>query len=258
MAKTQVPVAFISGAGSGIGRATSLELASKGYVIVATDLNGPAAEATIELIKAEGGTGQATPLDVRVSEDVKRIGALIESDYGRLDAAVNSAGITPHSVPVQNIDEDEWEKVLSVNLIGVWRCMAMEIALMLQSGGGSIVNVSSRTGLSGSPGRASYSASKHAVIGLTRSAALELATEGIRVNSVCPGPIATSMLEAAGLVDPSRLSRLGSSSAMNRIGEAEEVAAAICWLLGSSSSYVTGIELPVDGGHARPSSSVKI
>jgi NAD(P)-dependent dehydrogenase (short-subunit alcohol dehydrogenase family) len=245
------PVAFVSGAGSGIGRATCLELAGAGYRVWATDLNGDAAQQTVDMIAAAGGAGYASELNVQIGADVEAMGARIADRFGRLDAAVNSAGITPPSGLVQDVGEDEWQLVLDVNVIGVWRCMAMQIPLMLQTGGGSIVNISSRTGLSGSPGRASYSASKHAVIGLTRSAALELAPHGIRVNAVCPGPIATAMLDSAGVGNPERRAKLAASSAMNRIGEAEEVVAAIAWLLSSAASYITGVELPIDGGQAR-------
>lgn len=252
---TRAPVALITGAGNGIGLATCEALARGGYRIVAADRDYEAAVRTIDVVSAAGSEGIAVAADVRSGADISHLGASIADAYGRLDVAVNGAGITPPSSPVQSISEDEWQTVLDINLLGVWRCMAMEIPLMLAAGGGSIVNIASRTGMSGSPGRASYSASKHAVIGLTRSAALELATQGIRVNSVCPGPIATAMITQAVSASPDREQRLASSTAMNRIGEAHEVAAAIAWLAGPHASFVTGIELPVDGGVARGSSS---
>lgn len=248
-------VAVVTGAGNGIGRATCEELARRGFRIAAADRDGDAARQTIAAVEAAGSTGIAVATDVRSASDVTALGEAITRAYGRLDVAVNGAGITPPSSPVQDISEEEWQTVLDVNVLGVWRCMAMEIPLMLASGGGSIVNIASRTGLSGSPGRSSYSASKHAVVGLTRSAALELASQGIRVNSVCPGPIATAMITQAVADSPDRARILASSTAMNRIGQAAEVAAAIAWLASPDASFVTGIDMPVDGGQARGSSS---
>lgn len=248
-------VALVTGAGNGIGRATCEELARRGYRIVAADRDEDAARQTITAVQALGSNGIAVATDVRSAADVTALGSRVTDTYGRLDVAVNGAGITPMSSPVQDITEEEWQTVLDVNVLGVWRCMAMEIPLMLATGGGSIINIASRTGLSGSPGRSSYSASKHAVVGLTRSAALELASQGIRVNSVCPGPIATAMITQAVQESPDRERLLSASTAMNRIGQPQEVATAIAWLAGPDSAFVTGIDLPVDGGQARGSSS---
>lgn len=248
-------VVLVTGAGSGIGRATSEELARQGWLVVVADVVKETASETLSVVEACGSAGLAVRCDVRSMADLEKVRDEIQTTFGRLDGAVNSAGITPPSSPLHEASEDEWRDVFEINVMGVWRCMTIEIPLMLSNGWGSIVNVSSRTGLGGSPGRASYSASKHAVIGLTRTAALEFATRNIRVNAVCPGPISTPMLESAGVSDAGRIARLAASSAMNRLGQPQEVAQSIAWLLSSSASYITGIEVPIDGGQARNSSA---
>jgi NAD(P)-dependent dehydrogenase (short-subunit alcohol dehydrogenase family) len=241
-------VAVVTGAGAGIGRASCLALASAGFVVVGGDVDTEAAERTAELC-ANGSFGLRA--DVTSEEDVRNLVAFAFGLHGRLDAAVNNAGITPPKRPFTEVTDEEFDRVVAVNLAGVWRCMRAEIPLMLESGGGAIVNISSRTGLSGSPGRAPYSASKHAVLGLSRSAALEYGGRGVRVNSICPGTVRTSIIDGAVPDTPDRETVLGAGSALGRIGEPEEVAAAVVWLCSDAASYVNGTEVAVDGGIAR-------
>jgi NAD(P)-dependent dehydrogenase (short-subunit alcohol dehydrogenase family) len=241
-------VAVVTGAGGGIGRASAVALAEAGYVVVGADLDAASAEQTAKLC-GRGAVGLRA--DVTSMEDVVDLVAHAFSLHGRLDAAVNNAGIAPPKRAFTDVSEEEFERVMAVNLAGVWRCMRAEIPRMLEGSGGSIVNISSRTGLSGSPGRAPYSASKHGVLGLSRSAALEYGALGIRVNSICPGTIRTDIVEAAVPDTPDRDAMLGAGSALGRMGEPEEIAATVVWLCSDASSYVNGTEIAVDGGVTR-------
>ncbi|MGY1815311.1 SDR family NAD(P)-dependent oxidoreductase [Blastococcus sp. SYSU D00820] len=242
------PVVLVTGAGGGIGRATCEAFAAAGWLVVAGDVDGAAAEATAALC---GPDAVGLRADVTSADDVRSFVAAAHGVRGRLNAAVNNAGIAPPKRPFPEVTEEEFALVMAVNLAGVWRCMREEIPCILAGGGGAIVNISSRTGHMGSPGRAPYSASKHGVIGLSRSAALEYGAAGLRVNTVCPGAIRTPIVEAAVPDTPDREAILGSSSAMARVGEPREIADAVLWLCSDAASYVNGTELMVDGGVAR-------
>ncbi|PHQ47675.1 short chain dehydrogenase [Halorubrum sp. C3] len=238
-------VALVTGAGSGIGRATADRLAAEGATVVAADIDTEAGQETAEQIKE--GDGNATFIEVDTSRS-KSIEALVDTtlnEHGRLDYAVNNAAIgnTPAQVP--EIDEEEWDRVLDVNQTGVWAGMKYELPALYDTGGGAIVNVSSKAGLRGSPGRAPYAASKHGVVGLTRTAALETATDDVRVNAVCPTIVETPALKS--MSEAERSSIIGEVP-MRRAASPEEVASVIVWLCSDEASYITGQSLPVDGG----------
>ena len=171
------------------------------------------------------------------------------STFGRLDAAFNNAGVMQRRVDTADITDDEWDRVMAINLRGVWSCMKYELRQMLRNGGGAIVNCSSLGGVVGNPGLAAYHAAKHGVIGLTRTAALEYATRGIRINAVCPGSIDTPMAQSLTGGDPTVLAELVKDEPIGRLGQPEEIAAAVLWLCSPGASYVVGHPLLVDGGY---------
>jgi len=242
-------IALVTGGGNGIGRATALAFAREGARVVVSDVDGRGGEQTVVQIRAAGGTAQFAAADVSKEQDV--IG-LIEGtlkSYGRLDVAFNNAGISGAQGPVSSLTEAQWTQVLSVNLTGVFLCMKHELLQMERQASGSIVNNASILGTVGFAGAAAYTAAKHGVLGLTKVAAIEYATKGIRVNAVCPGFIATPMLERAGLLSDDAVRKsLESMHAMKRLGTSEEVAEAVVFLASPRSSFVTGHPLLVDGG----------
>jgi NAD(P)-dependent dehydrogenase (short-subunit alcohol dehydrogenase family) len=238
-----VKVALVTGGGRGIGRATALALAGVGASVVVLDRDGAAAEETARL----AGEGAAVVGDVTRSEDLERAVAVARERWGGLDWAVNNAGITLHrKLRAHEIDEADWRRILDVNLTGVFLAMRAEVPALLERGGGAIVNISSVAGLVGSSAAdAAYAASKHGIVGLTKTAALDYATAGIRVNAICPGPVNTPMVaDAANMED-----FFTRASPMERIAEPEEIAAAAVWLCSEAASFVTGAAIPVDGGY---------
>ena len=241
-------VAVVTGAGSGIGRATAILLAQHGTSIVIGDVDEAGGRQTVESIVAAGGAATFVPTDVAQEEDVNRLVETARSEFGGLDWAVNNAGTEGHMGRVVDTSNAEFDRVIGVNLRGVWLCMRAELPLMLERGGGSIVNVASVAGLVGFAGSAPYVASKHGVNGLTKAAALEVATENIRVNAVCPGVIDTPMIERAVEGKPELEAGLLAAEPVGRLGTAEEIAQAIYWLCSDASSFVTGETIAVDGG----------
>jgi NAD(P)-dependent dehydrogenase (short-subunit alcohol dehydrogenase family) len=242
-----VSVALVTGAAGGIGRATAVAFGATGASVVIVDVAAGGAAETVELVRQAGGDALAVTADVTRSEDLARAVELAVSTYGCLDCAVNNAGITiGRKLRAAEIEEEDWRRVLDVNLTGVWLGMRHQIPALERTGGGAIVNVSSVAGLVGSSAAdAAYAASKHGVIGLTKTAALDYATSGIRINAVCPGPVRTRMVDdAAHMAEFFKI-----ASPMERIAEPEEVAAAILWLCSDAASFVTGTALSVDGGY---------
>lgn len=241
-------VALVTGAGAGIGRATALRFASEGAKVVVSDVSARGGEETVRLIQGAGGEAIFVPGDVARADQVQALIQQTVAAYGRLDAAHNNAGVEGLRVPMAEFPEEEFDRVLAVNLKGVWLCMKYEIAQMLKQGGGAIVNTSSIAGLIGMKGATAYSAAKHGVIGLTRTAALEYATAGIRVNAVCPGAVRTAMSERLMARHPEREAWYLSITPLGRFGTTGEIAAAVVWLCSDAASFVTGVALPVDGG----------
>jgi NAD(P)-dependent dehydrogenase (short-subunit alcohol dehydrogenase family) len=243
-------VALVTGAGSGIGRASALAFARLGARVAVCDIDSPGARETVRLIESAEGEARFFKADVSDEQQVERmVGECVEA-FGGLDYAHNNAGIGAGIAPIHEASRDSFDKVLAVNVVGVWLCLKYEARVMLRQGSGAIVNTASLAGLIGFPNHVAYSTSKHAVIGITRTAALEYARAGIRVNAVCPAFIHTPMVDslvAAGGPAMS-LERLAHLQPMGRIGTVEEVAAAVTWLCSDSAAFITGIALPIDGG----------
>jgi len=240
-------VALVTGAATGIGRETALAFAKAGARVVVADVAVAEGEETAHRIEAAGGRAIFTRTDVASSEDVERMVATAVSEFGRLDYAFNNAGIAPRGRPVAEMPEEDWHRVMAVNLTGVWLCLKHECAQMLKQGGGAIVNTSSIMGVASGPGLAAYSASKTGVIGLTRSVALDYARSNIRVNAVCPGGIGeTAITERAD--NKADMEQLKMATPMGRLGVPREIADAVVWLCSEQASFITGQALTVDGG----------
>jgi NAD(P)-dependent dehydrogenase (short-subunit alcohol dehydrogenase family) len=245
---THEPVALVTGAAAGIGRAAAERFARGGARVVLSDV-AEEGEAVAAALRDEGRQALFVRCDVSRPEEVEALMRRCVEAYGRLDWAFNNAGIEGAQATTAECTVENWERVIGVNLTGVWLCMKHEIAQMLRQGGGAIVNCASVAGLVGFRGLPAYTASKHALIGLTRTAALEYAPEGIRVNAVCPGVIRTAMIERVTGGDPAREAQLVAAEPMGRMGTPEEVAEAVAWLCSDAAAFVTGTAMPVDGGY---------
>jgi NAD(P)-dependent dehydrogenase (short-subunit alcohol dehydrogenase family) len=242
-------VALVTGAASGIGRATALAFADAGVrAVVIADLNPSGLEETAAMVTAHGSEALAIRTDVSQPEDVERMVAETVASYGRLDCAFNNAGIEGITAPIAEITTDDWNRILAINLTGVWLCMRAELPHLLAAKGGAIVNCASVAGLVGFKGSAAYVASKHGVVGLTRAAALDYASEGVRVNAVCPGVIQTPMVDRVVQRNPAMEAALTAMEPVGRLGRAEEVADAVVWLCSDGAGFVTGQALAIDGG----------
>src|SRR5918993_3193254 len=237
-------VAFVTGAGSGIGRATALAFAREDASVVAADASEQGNRETAHMIEAAGGRALAVACDVRRGEDVKVALDKALETFGRLDVAFNNAGVEQPIMPAADLTEEEWDRIVNIDLRGVFLCMKHEIPLMLEQGGGTIVNTSSGAGVKGFPRGAAYVAAKHGVIGLTKAAALDYAQANIRINAICPGIIDTPMMDRFGGGTPEGKERELASAAVaqpiGRGGQAEEVAAAVLWLCSEAASFVVG------------------
>lgn len=242
-------VALVTGASSGIGKATALAFAREGAKVVLADVAVESGEEVLRLIQETGGEGIFVRCDVSRATEVEAMIEKVVETYGRLDCAFNNAGIEGEVAPLAQSTEENWDRVIDVNLKGVWLCMKYEIRQMLEQGGGSIVNMSSVSGLAGDPDHPAYGASKHGVSGLTKAAAVEYARRGIRVNAVCPAAIRTPMIERTLEAQPEMTwQSLAEGHPIGRIGEPEEVAEAVLWLCSDAASFVVGVLLPLDGG----------
>ena len=241
-------VALVTGAASGIGRASSLILAREGAKMVVSDIDASGAEETLSLIKERGGDGVFVHADVSKSNDVQELISRAVSTYGRLDCAYNNAGIEGYmSGRLHEYPEEAWDRLVDINIKGVWLCLKYEIPQMLEQGGGAIVNTASVAGLVGSRLLSAYVASKHAVVGLTKAAALEYAQDGIRVNAVCPGIIDTPMMDRL-IAGRETDEDMHTRQPIGRLGTPDEVAETVAWLCSDAASLVTGMAMAVDGG----------
>jgi len=244
-------VALVTGAGSGIGKACAVAFAREGAKVVVSDVVSTGGEETVRMIREIGGEAHFVRCDVSRSPEVEALVDAAVRAFGRLDCACNNAGIGGAQTPTAEYPEEIWSRVLSVNLTGVWLCMKYEIPQMLSGGrGGAIVNMSSILGTVGFENSSAYVAAKHGIIGLSRTAALEYAAQGIRVNAVCPGFIRTPILEQAGMGEGTdRFAAVSALHPLGRMGTPEEVAESVLWLCSDGASFVTGHALLVDGGY---------
>jgi len=241
--------AIVTGAGSGIGRASALALGAAGAAVVVADIDAGGGEETASVLTGAGATASFVKADVTDAGDVERMVEYAVATYGSLDAAHNNAGVLGSNAVLTDVDDDEWRRVLELNLTSVYLCMKHEIRAMLAAGKpGSIVNTASFSGLVGVPFAAAYVASKHGVVGLTKAAAIEYGRKGIRVNAVCPGTVNTEMMQDRIAASPKMEEALRNVSPMRRLAEAGEVADAVVWLCSDAASFVNGHALPVDGG----------
>jgi NAD(P)-dependent dehydrogenase (short-subunit alcohol dehydrogenase family) len=249
MNKLAGKIAVITGGGGGIGRATALAFASEGAKVAVADIDASAAKAVAEEVNASGGEAIGLAVDVSREDQVATMIEQVVARFGRLDIGFNNAGIDIEHEPLAKASEELFDRLMGVNVKGIWLCMKHEIERMLVQGGGAIVNTSSIAGLIGSPRQPIYCATKHAVVGLTRAAALEYGRKGIRVNAVCPGVIRTQMTERAIARDPRRSHQVEQIHPIGRLGEADDVARAVVYLCSDDAAFVLGHAFPVDGGY---------
>ena len=241
-------VALITGGAAGIGRATALAFATEGLKVVVADLDAAGGQGTVDLIRAAGGEALFVTCNVTREADVQQLLACTIEAYGRLDYAFNNAGIEIEQGRLAEGSEAEFDAIMGVNVKGVWLCMKYQLPLLLAQGGGAIVNTASVAGLGAAPKMSIYSASKHAVIGLTKSAAIEYAKKKIRVNAVCPAVIDTDMFRRAYEADPRKAEFAAAMHPVGRIGKVEEIASAVLYLCSDGAAFTTGHALAVDGG----------
>jgi NAD(P)-dependent dehydrogenase (short-subunit alcohol dehydrogenase family) len=252
MRRFENKVCYVTGAGSGIGKATALSFAREGGKVVVCDINDANAKITASEILAMGGEAIAIAVNIGNRDEVENSVIETVKHFGRLDAAVNCAGIAgPVSMKLHEYPDEFWHQQLNVNLTGTWWCMKFQIAQMLKNGGGNIVLLSSAAGLIGQPENSPYAASKHGVVGLTKTAAIEYATDNIRVNSICPTAIETPMIMYGRrklAENPEALQQAINHQRMKRMGQPQEIADIALWLCSEQSSFITGSSIKADGG----------
>jgi NAD(P)-dependent dehydrogenase (short-subunit alcohol dehydrogenase family) len=241
-------VAFVTGAANGIGRAAALAFAREGANVVAADVSEQSNQQTARMIEALGGRALAVRCDVTRSADVKAALDMTIETFGRLDFGFNNAGVEQPVTPAADLTEAEWDRILDIDLRGVFLCMKYEIPLMLKQGGGAIVNTSSGAGVKGIAGQAAYCAAKFGMIGLTKAAALDYAKSNIRVNAVCPGFVDTPMMQRFTGGTPAGRQMVIDSEPVGRPATAEEIAAAVVWLCSDAAAFVIGHAMVIDGG----------
>jgi NAD(P)-dependent dehydrogenase (short-subunit alcohol dehydrogenase family) len=247
-AELQNKIALVTGGTTGIGRETAVLFAKHGAKVVISGRREVEGNETIALVRAAGGDGLFIKSDVSKSADVRSLVQKTVEKFGRIDLLFNNAGVEGQWKPITEQTEEDWNSVIDINLKGTWLCLKFVIQHMLKQGtGGAIVNMSSVAGLMGAAGAAIYVASKHGVIGLTRTAALEYATKGIRVNAVCPAVIETAMADRA-FGDPEVSKRVLAQHPIGRFGKPIEIAEAVLWLCSDKSSFITGHYITLDGG----------
>ena len=251
MASFEDTTAVVTGAGSGIGRTTAVEFADRGADVVVADVDVEGGEGTVSRIEDAGGDAVFVETDVTDPDEAEAMVDTAVEEYGRLDYAFNNAGIGGEQAEVAEYPPEQWRAVIDVNLVGVFNCMRAEIRRMTrQDAGGAVVNNASVLGKVGFETSSGYVAAKHGVLGLTKTAALENAEAGVRVNAVCPGFIETPLLEAGGITtDPEIRADIEGRHAMNRLGTPEEVTGAVLWLCSDEASFVTGESLDIEGGY---------
>ena len=241
-------VALITGGSTGIGRATAQIFAREGAQVGVADVNAEGAEETVRLIQAAGGAALFIRADVSQAADTEAMVRTVVETYGRLDCAFNNAGIEGEMQSTQDYSEAAWERVMGINLKGVWLSMKAEIQHMLGHGGGAIVNTASAAGLVAVPSLSAYVAAKHGVVGLTKTAALEYAKAGIRVNAVCPGGVDTPMVQRVFGSNKELAEAAIASEPVGRLAQPSEIGEAVAWLCSDAASFVTGHPMAVDGG----------
>jgi NAD(P)-dependent dehydrogenase (short-subunit alcohol dehydrogenase family) len=241
-------VAFITGGASGIGRATALAFARLGAHLVVADIDQQGSQDTARMIQDLGGQALAVGCDVTRSADVQAALATTVEAFGRLDYAFNNAGAEQQPKPTADITEEEWDRIIAINLRGVFLCLKYEIPLLLRYGGGAIVNTSSGAGIKVFGRGAAYAAAKHGVVGLTKDAALDYAASNIRINAICPGIIDTEMMDRFTGGTPQGRDRVIAQEPIGRMGRPDEIAATVVWLCSDAASFVTGHALVADGG----------